>query len=114
MQGFIKQDIGPKGETCEFHTITSAVINFSLLPDENGEGGATSSIRISSFVSKEFYDTNRGNAELAIKHRIYPVDILTLAAFIRQADGTKSPEQHAYEIVMAQDSWFQDAQVVED
>jgi hypothetical protein len=113
MQGFIKQDIGPKGEACEFHTITIATVDFSKLPDQDGNGAAMSTIRVSTFVSKSFYDANQGNAELAVKHRYYGVDLMTLVPFIRYPDGQKSVEQHAYEIIMNQDSWFADATVVE-
>jgi hypothetical protein len=113
MQGFIKSDIGPKGEVCNFHTITFAGVNFGKLPDANGEGGAMSTIKVSTFVSKDFYDNNQGDANLAIKHRFYAVDIMTLASFIRVPDGVKSVETHAYEIVLDQDPWFADATVVE-
>lgn len=113
MQGFIKQEIGPKGEVAEFHTITQAIVNFSRLPDENGEGGSQSVVRISTFVNKAFYDANNGNADLAIKHRFIAVDLLDIAPIVRQADGTKSVEQHAYEIIQAKDPFFVDAQIVE-
>lgn len=112
MQGWIKQDIGPKGEACEFHTITMASVNFSKLPDQNGEGGSMSTIRLSTFVSKAFYDANNGDAELAIKHRYYAVPLLDVAGMVRVPDGQKSVEQKSYELVLAQDSFFSDAQVV--
>lgn len=113
MQGWIKQDIGPKGEACEFHTITSAIVSFSKLPDQNGEGGAMSTIRVSTFVSKEFYDSNLGDAELAIKHRFYAVHLIDVAGMVRAPDGVKSTEQKCYEIILAQDSFFADATVVD-
>ena len=113
MQGWIKQDIGPKGESCEFHTITFAGVNFSLLPDSNGEGGATSTIKVSTFVSKEFYDANRGNAELAVKHRFYAVSLPDVAQMVRAPDGVKSVEQKSYELIIAQDPWFSDATIVD-
>lgn len=112
MQGWIKQDIGPKGEPCEFHTITMASVNFSKLPDQNGEGGAMSTIRLSTFVSKSFYDANNGDAELAIKHRTYAVSIIDVAQMVRLPDGQKSVEEKSYELIVSQDSFFSDAQVV--
>jgi len=110
VKGFIKADTGSKGEVCEFHTFTFAQVNFGMLPDELGEGGANSTIVVSSFTSKAFYDANRGNKELAIKNRTYGVNIMELL-FLRAID-TKSAEQRMYDIVIAQDPWFADAMVV--
>ena len=112
MQGWNKSDIGPRGEQCEFHTITSAVVNFGLLPDQNGEGGAMSTIRLSTFVSKSFYDANNGDAELAIKHRTYAVSIIDVAQMVRLPDGQKSVEEKSYELILSQDAFFSDAQIV--
>jgi hypothetical protein len=113
MRGFLKADVGPKGEAINFHCITKADIDFSLLPDAEGQGGSMSTVRISSFTSLDFYDANRGNAELAVKHRFYAVDLLSIAAMVRMPDGVKSVETKAYEAVVAQDPWFSDATVVE-
>lgn len=113
MQGFIKQDVGPKGEVCDFHTITKAVVDFSKLPDENGEGGSVSLVTLSTFVSKAFYDANRGNADLAIKHRVYEVALLDVAQLVRLPNSDKSTELKCYDIILNQDAFFQDAQIVE-
>lgn len=112
MQGWQKTDVGSKGEVANFHCITLAPVSFALLPDENGEGGAQSQIRLSTFVSKAFYDANRGNAKLAVKHRIYNVPIQIVASWTRFPDGVKSIEQKAYEYILANDSFFSDAIVV--
>ena len=113
MNCLIKNEIGPKGEVCNYHTITKAVIDFGLLPDESGNGGSKSVITLSTFTSKEFYFANRGNESLAVKQRQYLVDIVTMALVIRYINGDKSVEHKAYDIILEQDAagekFFQDA-----
>lgn len=109
---FRKATVGPKGEECEYHTITRVEADYSMLPDTNGEGATMSTVRLSTFTSRSFYEQNRGNAELAIMHRFYAIDMMTMGATFRIPDGAKSAEQKMYELLVLQDPFFADAEVV--
>ena len=110
---FKKSMIGSKGEPCEYHTITKVEADYSMLPDANGEGASMSTVRLSTFVSREFYVQNNGDARLAVFHKFYAIDLVTIGTALRVPDGVKSAEQKAYEQILLQDEFFSDAEVVE-
>lgn len=110
---FKKSMVGPKGEECEYHTITKVVADYSRLPDGGEDAGSMSTVTLSTFVSREFYITNQGRSELAVVSKNYAIDLMTIGMSLRIPDGEKSAEQKAYDQILLQDEFFKDAEVVE-